>query len=499
MSKNNIISESFSGVRGIYGQGIDTEYARRYARVFVLVIKQNKNIKDKKFSVVIGADTRKSSSELLDVFVDEFISAGFTVYDLGFTTTPVAEFAVRYFDASGGVMITASHNEPEFNGWKLLDSSGSIVSAQMMDDIITKVHNWIPDHMPTEASAQAGVRDDIRFFDKLEEKGKVIESQSEIISAYIKNILTILGDEAVQLIRNKKYAIVADPNGSAVWEVLQMICKELDIQVKGINTQSGVFNRAIEPNYETLTGLVDIVADSNAQFGCGFDCDADRVEIVLSGNSEYAQKNGCMISGQYVLALGVDSVLSNLEKGQKVVINFATSNLVNKIAEKFSAKIIEVDVGEINVVEAMRSYSAAVGGEGSSSGVIIRGTTCRDGIIVILLILKIMAERGQSLDEILQQYPVYWEERLKVSCKADEVVDLRRNILQYFQDNNIKTVTADSDTSGVKAYLENNIWIFFRASKTEPGVFRIIVNGPDKQGVEENMEKAQAIFNQLKN
>ncbi len=473
MSDIRIISESLSGIRGIYGQGVDIEYARLYARVFILSFK-NKNNK----SIVLGADTRKSSQALLDVFIEEFRSAGFIVYNIGFSTVPVVEFGVRYYKAVGGVMVTASHNEPEFNGWKLLDHTGAVLQPDVMNDIITQVHTG--DNIKT----------------KNLDTGSVVDVHMEVIEAYIDEIFKILTPDVVEKIKAKNYSLVVDPNGSAVWEVLEKFCQKLNIDVTAINTDQGVFNRPIEPTFETLTGLIDIVTDKKAIFGCGFDCDADRVEVVVSADSEYAEANGSMVSGQYVLALGVNSVLADSEFDDYVVVNFATSYLVHDVAGRFKAEVSEVDVGEVNVVNAMCKKNAIIGGEGSSSGVIVRGTTCRDGIMVIGLILKLLAEQNKDLDQILLDYPVYYEERIKISCKSNQVEQVRRKLLGYFKEKNIKTLTSSSDlTSGVKALYPDGLWLFFRASKTEPGIFRIIVNGRDKDLVREYLLKAQDIFN----
>ena len=160
----------------------------------------------------------------------------------------------------------------------------------------------------------------------------------------------------------------------------------------------GIFNRLIEPTQESLAYLADEVEKENADLGAGWDCDGDRVELVIPNNSEFTKQQGRMLSGQYILALLVEEVMSEYKGENKVVVtNDATSNLVTEVAEKHNAKVVEVEVGEINVVEKIEELNAAVGGEGSSSGGIFPPSKCRDGILTLIMIFGLIAKRKKKI------------------------------------------------------------------------------------------------------
>lgn len=137
--KNQLV-ETFSGIKGVYGKSLTDDVAEKYARVYADYLKAK--FKNGKIKFVVGSDTRKSGPELKKIFVNEFLNQGFEVIDIGLTGTPQVELGVREHKAQGGVMITASHNQPEFNGWKLLGNNGAILGVKEINLIINRVHNF---------------------------------------------------------------------------------------------------------------------------------------------------------------------------------------------------------------------------------------------------------------------------------------------------------------------------------------------------------------------
>src|SRR3989338_2539690 len=128
-----MLVESFSGIRGLYGTDLTKDTVRRYAYVYAKWLKEK--FKNKKLKVVIGSDTRPSSNELKKSIIN-IISHSIDVIDVGFNTTPAVEMAVRIYSTDGGIMITASHNEPEWNGFKFLSNDGSMLKPSDSDEII---------------------------------------------------------------------------------------------------------------------------------------------------------------------------------------------------------------------------------------------------------------------------------------------------------------------------------------------------------------------------
>ncbi|MDP2925014.1 MAG: hypothetical protein Q8N99_01450 [Nanoarchaeota archaeon] len=165
--------------------------------------------------------------------------------------------------------------------------------------------------------------------------------------------------------------------------------------------EAGVFQRLIEPNDSSLRYLQKYIVEQNADFAIGLDCDADRVEIVL--------REGNLVSGNDILAIIIEEILSEIKNPEEktIVVNDATSYLVKEIAEKYKANWQEVEVGEINVVDKMLELSSPIAGEGSNGGVIIPPTRCRDGILTILFLLKVLENKKTTLKELIKKLPKY--------------------------------------------------------------------------------------------
>jgi phosphomannomutase len=231
------------------------------------------------------------------------------------------------------------------------------------------------------------------------------------------------------------------------------------------------FNRLVEPNIESLKYLKDEIKNKNCDFAIGFDCDADRVEILLS--------DGTLVSGNEILALITEEILIHSKKSEKtVVVNDATSYLVKEISDKYKAKYIEVEVGEVNVVDKMIECYADIGGEGSNGGVIIPPSKCRDGILTFLVLLKLIIEKNKSLKEIIDELPKYYYLKEKIKIKEDFVL-LREKIKEHYIKEGFDILETGDSTGGLKAIKENS-WIWFRQSKTEDKVLRIISDSHNK-------------------
>lgn len=451
--------ESFSGIRGIYKEDLTDDFIRKYALAYASFLRKKK----RNSKIVIGMDTRPSSAHIKEEMKKVFLSEGFDVLDVGFNTTPAIQLGVRHFNAGGGVIISASHNEPEWNGWKLLSEKGSLLPVDEIDEVIKATKG--------ELKASGGKR------------GQDIDNSKEMREEYAKFVLDDIGKDGVELIKKANLKVVIDPNGGAATVVIKDILEKAGVNGIYKNMNLGVFNRLIEPNPKSLAYLSFYVDDLHADLGAGWDCDGDRVELVVPNDSEFVKVNGKMLSGQYILALLVEEVLSEYKgKNRYVVVNDATSNLVREIAEKHNAKVAEVEVGEINVVEKMDELKALVGGEGSSAGGIFPPSRCRDGIITLMLILKMMAKRKKKLTKILEGFPQYFNSVTKVKCPAEKTVAVRKEIEKYWKGKKfIKEIRKTGDeTGGLKIVREDDGWVWFRASKTEAGVFRIITDAKDK-------------------
>lgn len=477
MSENTIM-ESFSGVRGVYGEAITHELARKYALCYCQLFS------DKLSTLVIGGDSRQSTPALKESMIEAFSSAGITtIIDVGTVPIPVAEYAIQKFQAQGGVYITASHNEPEYNGWKFLkEKDGALLYPQQFDRLKEMVHN------SKEGNSKLA-----------RPETEIVDKHEQSIQQYIEHVLRMVGNGGVEKVRETDLKILADPNGGAGITVLSKLFERLGVYAKIINTELGNFARTIEPNVESMAPIAKEMESGRFEFGCGFDCDSDRVELLVSPKSEFAREMGSVVSGQYVLALACDIQLDGT-KNQVVVTNDCTSYLIRDVIKKYQAEVKEVEVGEINVVKEMEKQNSIIGGEGSNGGVVIPPIWCRDGIMLSALILKMIAERRKSLSQILLDYPRYYSARAKVHCSAEEVPALKHRLEQYYGEKGYYIKKTGDITGGLKALIDKNAnsFIWFRQSKSEPGVFRIISDGDDRKKVEDLFQQGVEAFDKCR-
>ena len=480
--------ESISGIRGIYDNGLNEKAAARYAYSYISLLKNkiNKKIKNNnnninngnKLKIVIGTDTRPSK-DILKNAVLEVLDCD--IIDVGIASTPMVEFAVRHFKADGGIIITASHNEPYWNGFKFLDKDGAVLRPKDIETVIKK-YNKIK------------TLDDKAFYNKHLYKNKdsskltikkIYKKYDEINNEYTNYILSSLSNEEKNKIKNSKLKVIIDPNGGT-GAIAKKILENLGIKVYGINMEYGIFNHVVEPNEDSLIYLTNVVRDKKYELAAGFDCDADRVEIVTEKG---------LISGNHVLALIADKILKNA-KNKVIVVNDATSHVVKEVAEKYNAKYVETGVGEINVVDKIYSLKAPVGGEGSSSGTIMPPSRCRDGILTLVYLLSIIANNNKKINELISSLPEYYNIKNKTAINTKDYGKIKKKLEDYYKKKNFKI--KDSEETGSLKAISGKNFVWFRTSKTEANVLRIITDSNNKKEAEFLMEEASymvKIFN----
>ena len=275
-----MLIESFSGIRGITGKDLNEDTARKYAHVFFEFLK--KRLKRDPL-VVIGTDTRPFSELLKDAMRESLRDA----VEVGVATTPMIELAVREYKADGGIIITASHNEPEWNGFKFLDSDGAVLRSKDMDKII-KDFSKIKDVKEVD-------------FIKSQYKGRkfkvkrVYKKDWDSSKMYYKFVLRVIGRRVVRKLKRSKLRVIIDPNGGTGYHAIDIL-EKIGLDVIAVNETPGIFKRAVEPNEKSLSYLKKEVGKRNVDLAVGFDCDADRVEILLKNGKR--KRSGR--TGQYM-------------------------------------------------------------------------------------------------------------------------------------------------------------------------------------------------------
>jgi phosphomannomutase len=434
----------------------------------------------KKAQLVIGQDTRSSSKEIAEIFRSAFLSQARKIIDVGIAPIPAVELAVRSYGADGGVMITASHCPEEFNGWKLLDKTGAILSPDFLDKII-RLKNKI-------AAPKCS-----------QQRGLIVSKHHDLKKRYIAFAKKIIGEKYLVKIKQRHFKLVVDPNGGAVVPLIKQFSGVLGVEAYYLNMELGRFNRKIEPDFESLNYLREIIKEKGADFAVGFDCDGDRAEVILGEDCPYSEKHGPIVNNQYIFAVLTEEVLSNLKnpQGRIIVTNDCTSYLIKQIAQKYKARVKEVEMGEVKAVNGMFKENSPIAGEGNS-GVIFPPSRCRDGILSLAMLLRHLACQQKTLPEVLSEYPDSFSVRDKFAFPPEKHIQIRENIKKILQKQGIKIQERGGKTGTVKALIDDESFIFFRASKTEPGTFRVIGDAPNKNQAKDLLQKGIKIFNDAK-
>jgi glucosamine-6-phosphate deaminase len=446
-SHDQKLVESLSGVRGIYGVDLTEEVAENYGYTYGNWLREKISSNP---SVIIGMDSRPSGKSLIEAMVRGLDRAHCHINRVGVGTTPMIQFEVRNNSCDGGIIVTASHNEPDWNGFKFLWRDGGVLKPSEMEDLIERFHSE----------------------KEMEERAK--------LDHYIKYVNDTMDRKTLAKIRKAKLKVVVDPNGGAMIVLIKKLFAHFNIKTVDINMDLGVFRHKVEPTEDALVHIGPIIKEKGADLGVAWDCDGDRVEVILS--------NGKQISGHYVFALLVDEVLSEHVEGNVIVMSNATSRLVSDIAKRHGATTVETDTGEANVVKKMYEIGAPVGGEGACGGGIIPPSRCRDGVLTLMKILGLMVKRKKPLKEIVLSYPKYYTYQKNVRLDPKSFNKLMKNIKKFYK---AYPMTTYKDNPGaIKINLSERSFLLFRQSKTESDMLRIISDCKNNREAQKNIDEA---------
>jgi len=386
--------------------------------------------------VVVGRDTRPTGEMIASAVFAGLTSAGRDVLDLGVAPSPKVVFAVKSLGAAGGMIITASHNPPEWNGLKFVGPKGLPLGEMELSRLRA---DWLG-----KFAKPVG----------WEKTGRVLPGR--LLGRYERAVIDCVEAEAI---RKAGLCVVVDPGNGAGSLVTPFLLQQLGCRVKAIHAvPDGTFPRPIEPTRESLVSLVEAVKASGADVGFAHDCDADRLVCVT--------ERGEVLPEDLTLAIVLDSFLE-VKPGSVFVTNVASSSLFDDIAEKHGSSIHRSRVGESFVVKKMIEVDAAIGGEGSCGGVILPSLSyTRDGILAAAKILEALAEKGEAISAIAGRMPKYQSVRTRLPCSQEEAERIVAALIERHRDETIDT------TDGFKL-LRRGEWVLVRASGTEP-ILRIM-------------------------
>ncbi len=440
---------SVSGARGIVGESMTPEVARRLAAIWGSHLV---SMIDGTARVVLGRDSRPSGPMLADAAAEGLAAAGCEVIRLGIVTTPTAGVMIGAMRAAGGIMITASHNPTPWNGLKLLDGNGTAPPAETASGIIERFKS--DESMPPTAG-DLEISNETRGHDT--------------------HVAKVLGQIDPVPIRSCGFKVVLDSVNGAGGPAGAQLLNHLGCQLHHVNAEAdGNFAHPPEPKEENLQELCEVVKATGAVVGFAQDPDADRLAIV--------DDRGRYIGEEYTLALAAQSWLA-LNPGSPVVANLSTSRLIDGVAEAFGSSVHRSPVGEANVAQVMRANDALFGGEGNGGVMLPAVTWIRDSLTAMGLVLQLMARESRPLSEIVDDMPSYAMIKQTITLEGSDASEKLAASMASLQSHYEQQPDASVSTmDGVRIDLPSG-WMHLRPSNTEP-IARLIVESADAEAAE---------------
>jgi len=418
-----------NGIRGIVNKELTVEIATRIAGAIGTFFKQG--------AIIVGHDARTSSPMLAKAVIAGLNASGCNILFAGMAPTPALQYAVKKHRTDGAVIITASHNPPEYNGIKAIWKDGIELSREQ--EIL--VENTFFDEKARYAEWNC--------LGTTRELLDVVEDYVEAIKKHVEN----------EKIAKKHYHVVVDAANSVGNLAVPRLLRDLGCRVTTINGNiDGTFpGRLPEPRLENLRDLASTVKAVRADLGVAYDGDADR--------SVFVDEKGEVHWGDKTFAL-VEKHFLKENSGEKIVTPVSSSTLVKDIADAYNGKLVWTKVGSVTVSQTMKKEKAKLGGE--ENGGIFYGLhqSVRDGAMATALVLNIMAKTNEKLSRLIGELPKYFIEKGKVECPEH----LKEKVLKKFS-SQMKGLDI-SIIDGVKVWFEDKSGILIRPSGTEP-IYRL--------------------------
>ncbi|MCX9013078.1 MAG: phosphoglucosamine mutase [Candidatus Methanoperedens sp.] len=422
------------GFRGVVNQGFDADKVKRVGAALALYLGDNKII-------AIGKDPRKSSDMLEEALIEGITDYGCNALTLGIITPNTLSLEVAR-QADAGVMITASHNPPEYNGIKCLSKRGMGFSPE--------------EDLELERIYFGELKSSTKKEKRLSDSSAGERYRNHIVQ-YVKKLFPAA-----------HMKIVVDGGGGSASSVTPETLERLGYEVVRFNCKyDGMFReRNPEPTDANLEKLKKLVVKENADMGVAHDGDGDRTAFV--------DENGKFVQGDVSAAIIADHVLrQSRDKEKKIAVTIAFSNLIEHVAKTLGAEVIYTPVGEPYLAQAKLMCGAQVGLEEHGS-VLLEWS--REGPMLAGIMAGILSKEGMTLSELVASYPKYYQIKDAKTLPAGTDINALMDRLKQEVPQGYERAT---DMDGVRVDYPDG-WFLVRASGTEPKV-RVFSEGKTEE------------------
>ena len=440
-----------NGIRGVFGEDLTLEFIHDMALSIGTYFQKG--------PILIGFDGRNSSPIICRIVTSALNSIGIDCNIAGIVPTPCLEFAVKKLGYIGGMMITASHNPPQYNGIKPAGKDGVEISRE--DElIIEKIYeekNWI----------------------KNSKRWGKTGNEEKAVQTYLEGVVSQINSEKI---KSRGIKVVLDLGNGAQAVAAPELCKMLNCKTFLVNsTIDGNFSgRGSEPTPENLSVLSHTILQNNADVGIAFDGDGDR--------SIFCDNKGNVLTGDKSALALARHILKN-NANSLVVTCLNSGNAIEELTLQFRSEVIRTKVGSVEVSRKMIPTKALIGFEENGGFMYGKHNQVRDGCMTLALMLEMLSNSEKSLSEEISTLPPSFTTKDKLSCSPEQT----RNLISVLA----KEFPTSDTTDGIKIMINPQKWVMVRPSGTEP-IIRIYAEANSKEELDglmsEYLEKIKSII-----
>ena len=428
--------KSISGIRGTIGgstgEGLNPLDIVKFTSAYATLIRKTCTVKSNK--IVVGRDARLSGEMVKNVVVGTLMGMGWDVVDIDLASTPTTELAVTMEGASGGIILTASHNPKQWNALKLLNEKGEFLNKEEGNEVLRIAE--------AEAFEYAEV-------DKLGTYRKDLTYNQKHIDSVL--ALDLVDVEAI---RKADFHVAIDCVNSVGGIILPQLFEALGVKhVEKLYCEpTGNFQHNPEPLEKNLGDIMNLMKAGKNDVAFVVDPDVDRLAIICEDGRMYGEEYTLVSVADYILKHTPGSTVSNL----------SSTRALRDVTRKYGQEYFASAVGEVNVTTKMKEVGAVIGGEGNGGVIYPESHYGRDALVGIALFLSSLAHKGCKVSELRATFPDYYIAKNRIDLTPSTDVDaILEKVKQMYSNEQV------NDVDGVKIDFPDK-WVHLRKSNTEP-------------------------------
>lgn len=459
--------KSISGIRGTIGGpaglGLTPIDIVKFTYAYCHTLPQRKAAPNngRKYKIVVGKDGRISGSMVEQLVCGTLIASGVDVVKCGYASTPTTEMAVKFANADGGIILTASHNPRQWNALKLLNEEGEFLTADQGKAILDLAETDNFDFAPVD------------------ELGSITEHN--FTQEHLQAVLD-LDTVDCEAIRKAGFKVVVDAINSVGADIMPKLLDKLGVECILLNGDiTGDFAHNPEPLPQNLIDLSNAVTANHADLGISVDPDVDRLAFICENGEPFVEENTLIAVADYLL----DKAQADGGTNLRTVSNLSSSRGLRDVTEAHGGIYYAAAVGEVNVTTKMHEVDALIGGEGNGGVIYPSIHSGRDAMVGVALFLSHIAHKGITVSEYKKTLPVYSIDKNRIELSDSSVAEkILEAVKEHYKNEKVNAM------DGVKVDFESERkWVILRRSNTEP-IIRVYSEAP-------TMEAAKALSNEV--